>query len=155
MIEARGKVLRVDRGLVWVKVSDKLQGCGRCDEPGGCRSVKLAYSIRPPEDVFALPDSLGLAAGDAVLVRMQDYGPLLGALGSYGLGALLMVSGAGLGHYLAPIGHEDFYALGGLASGLLMAFVINRLFHRSRRWRGALSMELVRDDGVCLVEKPR
>lgn len=149
MIEARATVLRVEDGMAWIKVSDKHQGCGRCDEPGGCRSIKLAYSLRPPESVFSLPDSLGLSVGEPVRLRMHDSGPLMGALGSYGLGALLMISGAALGHFLASPGREDLLALAGLLAGLVGAYGLNRLFYRSRRWRGALELELVRDDGRC------
>lgn len=149
MIEARATVVRVEPGRVWVRVDDRQDGCGRCDEPGGCRSVKLAYSLKPPTEVFSLADNSGLQQGEAVLIRMKDGAPLLGALGSYGLGACLLVAGAALGHALAAQGREDLFALIGGSLGVLLAIVFNRLLHRSRRWRGTLAMEIVRDPQTC------
>lgn len=149
MIEARATVVRVEPGRAWVKVDDRQDGCGRCDQPGGCRSVKLAYSLRPPTDVFSLPDPLGLQPAERVVVRMKESGPLAGALVSYGLGAGLLVVGAAFGHALATPGHEDGFALAGAILGLLAAVGANRVLHRSRRWRGVLAMELVRDETAC------
>lgn len=155
MIEARATVVRVEPGRAWFKVDDRQDGCGRCDEPGGCRSVKLAYSIKPPTEVFSLPDDSGLQPGEPVLIRMKDGAPLLGALGSYGLGACLLVAGAVLGHLIASQGREDLFALFGGSLGILIAIGFNRLLHRSRRWRGTLAMEIVRDRQLCpqTVEK--
>lgn len=149
MIEARATVVRVETGRVWVKVEDRQDGCGRCDEPGGCRSVRLAYSIKPPTEVFSLPDRLGLLQGESVVIRMNDGAPLLGALGSYGVGACLLVAGAAVGHFAASGGREDLYALAGGSLGILIAIGFNRLLHRSRRWRGTLAMEVARDQRAC------
>lgn len=149
MIEARATVVRVETGRVWVKVEDRQDGCGRCDEPGGCRSVRLAYSIKPPTEVFSLPDHSGLRQGESVVIRMNDGAPLLGALGSYGVGACLLVAGAAVGHFVATGGREDLYALAGGSLGILIAIGFNRLLHRSRRWRGTLAMEVVRDQRAC------
>lgn len=149
MIEARATVVRVETGRVWVRVEDRQDGCGRCDEPGGCRSIRLAYSIKPPTEVFSLPDQTGLCQGDPVVIRMDDGAPLLGALGSYGVGACLLVAGAAIGHSVATVGREDLYALVGGTLGILIAIGFNRLLHRSRRWRGTLAMEVVRDERLC------
>jgi sigma-E factor negative regulatory protein RseC len=129
-----------------VRVIDRQEGCGRCDEPGGCRSVKLAYAIRPPVSEFSLPDTLGLAVGDEVALRLREGASLRGALVSYGLGAVALIAGAGLGQ---AFGGTDGWALGGALCGLLSAFVLNRVLHRSRRWRGALRVEMSRPGAVC------
>ncbi len=152
MIEAKAVVVRVEQGRAWVRVSDRQDGCGRCDEPGGCRSVKIAYAIKPPTEVFSVPDPIGVAVGDRVRVVMQDGAPLLGALASYGLGAVLLLAGAGVGHLLATPGAEDLFALVGALLGVGGAFAVHRGLHRSRRWRGALKIELVRDEGPCPLE---
>lgn len=149
MIEARATVVRVESGRVWVKVDDRQEGCGRCDQPGGCRSIKLAYSLKPPTDLFSLPDEAGLTQGESVVIRMKDGAPLIGAFGSYGLGVVLLLAGAALGHVFANQGREDLLALVGGALGLLAAVLINRVFFRSRRWRGALAMELARVPQTC------
>lgn len=149
MIEAKAVVVRVGAGRAWVRISDRQDGCGRCDEPGGCRSVKIAYALRTPKEVFSVPDTLGVAVGDRVRVCMEDGAPLRGALASYGLGACLLLVGAAAGHGLAPAGNEDLMALVGAIVGLGVAFGLNRVLHRSRRWRGALKIQLVRDEGPC------
>ncbi len=152
MIEAKAVVVKVDAGRAWIRVSDRQDGCGRCDEPGGCRSVKIAYALKPPNEVFSVPDTLGVAVGDRVRVYMHDGAPLLGALTSYGLGACLLLIGAASGHGLAPSGSEDSVALAGAILGLFAAFGLNRALHRSRRWRGALKIQLDRDEGPCPLE---
>lgn len=146
MIEARAVVVAVADGAARLRVVDRQEGCGRCDEPGGCRSVKLAYAIRPPVSEFSLPDTLGVKVGEEVGLRMQDGGSLRSALSSYGLAAVLLIVGAACGQWLAG---GDAAALGGALVGLLAAFVIHRVLHRSRRWRSALQVEMVRPEALC------
>lgn len=150
MIEARGTVLRAAGGRAWISVGERPGGCGRCDEPGGCRSAKLAYALKGPKDVFALPDPIGVRAGDEVLIRIEGGAPLRGALASYGLGAVLLLAGAGAGHALASSSvTADLYALGGAAGGLIGAFWINRLLMLSRRWRAGLSVQMIKTIPPC------
>lgn len=152
MIEARAVVLRVAPGRAWVKVLDRQDGCGRCDEPGGCRSVKIAYSLKAPNEVFSVPDPIGVQPGDFVRISMNDGAPLAGAMASYGVGAVLLIAGAAVGHFAAPVGGEDGAALLGGATGLALAFLVNRMLYRSRRWRGALQLVLARDEPSCTLE---
>lgn len=140
MIEARARVLAAADGRARVRVIDREEGCGRCDEPGGCRSIKLAYAIRPARSEFDVPDEIGVAAGDEVVLRMADGSALRGALAGYGLGAVLMLAGAMAG---LAIGGGDGAAVLGAAAGLTLAFVLNRVLHRSRRWRGRLHVEML------------
>lgn len=152
MIEARAVVVRVADGQARLRVLDRQDGCGRCDEPGGCRSVRLAYAIRSPRSEFDLPDTLGVAIGEEIVLRMQDGSPLRGALASYGIGAFLLLAGAALGQTLAPAAQADAFALAGALAGLALAWLINRLLHRSRRWRGALTMHMARPSAACTFD---
>lgn len=149
MIEARAVVVGVADGHARVKVIDRQEGCGRCDEPGGCRSIKLAYAVRPPASEFSLPDTLGVAVGDEVALQMRDGASLRSAMISYGLGAVLLILGAAAGQWLAPGAASDLYAVGGAVTGLVLAVMLNRVLHRSRRWRGALRIEMARPAAVC------
>src|SRR5690606_7499437 len=119
---------------------DREEGCGRCDEPGGCRSVKLAYAIRPARSEFELRDEIGVSVGDEVVLRMADGSALRGALAGYGLGAVLVLLGAMAG---LAVGGGDGAAVLGAVAGLIMAFVLNRVLHRSRRWRGGLRVQML------------
>ncbi|MDX5446563.1 MAG: SoxR reducing system RseC family protein [Zoogloeaceae bacterium] len=149
MIEARAVVVGVAGGLARVRVIDRQEGCGRCDEPGGCRSVKLAYAVRPPASEFSLPDTLGVQVGEEVALQMRDGASLRGALTSYGLGAVLMILCAAGGQLLASAAMADAWAVAGAAGGLAAAWVVNRVLHRSRRWRGGLRVEMSRPGAVC------
>lgn len=145
MIEARATVLRATADRAWVRVGDRPGGCGRCDEPGGCRSAKLAYALKAPTEEFVLPNAIGARAGDEVLIRIADGGPLRGALASYGLGVVLLLVGAGAGHAFSTMtaSNADLFALVGASAGLLAAVLLNRLMLRSSRWRGVLGVEMV------------
>jgi sigma-E factor negative regulatory protein RseC len=148
------QVRRVEAGRVWLRVSDAGSGCGRCDEPGGCRSVQIAHAFGMPRTEFALPTRLALKVGDTVLIGIPDGAPLKAAMASYGLGTVLLVAGAALGRVAAAAEMADLgAALGGLA-GLALAFATNRLLFRSRGWRARLCMELLPQQdasrAVCL-----
>lgn len=146
MIEARAVVVAVADGLARVRVLDRQEGCGRCDEPGGCRSTRLAYALRPPASEFSLPDTLGVRVGDEVALQLRDGASLRSALASYGLGAVLVIVGAAAGQWHAG---SDGAALAGAAGGLLVAWAVHRALHRSRRWRGALHIEMARPGAPC------
>jgi sigma-E factor negative regulatory protein RseC len=152
MIEARAVVMRVERDRAWVRVSDRADGCGRCDEPGGCRATRIAYAFKAPGEVFSVPNRIGVGEGEHVRILIEDGAPLRGALASYGLGACLLLAGAAAGNGIAPAGEAglaDLYALAGASAGLVLAFVINRFLLRSSRWRRALRIEMVVDREPC------
>lgn len=151
MIEASAIVVAVEGDRARVRVSDRPGGCGRCDEPGGCRSAKLAYALGAPKEEFVLPNAVGARVGDRVVILMRDGSALRGALLSYGLGACLLLAGAALGHVIAVPGQEDGFALSGGMIGLLLTLGINRLLHRSRNWRALFAMDMVRLDKGCTL----
>ncbi|HRM68622.1 SoxR reducing system RseC family protein [Thauera phenylacetica] len=142
MMEARARILRIENGQAWVKLSGKQGGCGRCDEPGGCGSVQLSHAFGMPKDEFSMPVDTRFAVGDAVVIRIPDGAPLRAALASYGLGTLLLLVGAALGSLTGGAQHGDAWGLAGAVAGLALAWVINRVLPRSRSWRNSLSMEL-------------
>jgi len=149
MIEARAVVTRAEAGEAWVRVSDRADGCGRCDEPGGCRGTGLAYAFRSPKQVFRLPNRIEAMPGDRVRIRIEDGAPLRGALFAYGLGACLLVCGAAVGTVTASGGQSDLFGLLGGAGGLVASIALNRLLLRSERWRRRLAVEMVQEPGGC------
>lgn len=142
MMEARARILRIENGQAWVKLSGKQGGCGRCDEPGGCGSVQISHVFGMPRDEFSIPADARFGVGDAVVIRIPDGAPLRAALVSYGLATLLLLVGAALGSLLGGGAHSDAWGLAGGVAGLALAWVINRVLSRSRNWRNGLSMEL-------------
>lgn len=145
MIEANGVVTRLEDGDAWVRVDRSSGGCGRCDEPGGCRSVGLAYALKTPDEEFRLPNRIDARVGDAVGIRIDERMPLRGAFVTYGLGVVLLIVGAAIGHSLAPAAGEDLFALAGGAGGLAAAIGVNRLLLRSGSWRRSLDVELAKE----------
>lgn len=142
-MQARAQVLRVEGGQVWLKVADVGGGCGRCDEPGGCRSLQITQAFGAPKGEFVLPLSVPVQVGDRVLITIPDGAPLSAALASYGLATVLLVLGAAIGNGFAGSGEGDLFALFGAGAGLAVAWVLNRVLARSRNWRYRLRMELV------------
>ncbi|THF60887.1 SoxR reducing system RseC family protein [Pseudothauera rhizosphaerae] len=145
MIEARAVVLRIEGDQAWVRVTEQAGGCGRCDEPGGCRSVRITQLFKPARETFRLSNGIGAQPGDAVRICMNDGAPLRAALASYGLGAVLVVAGASL----AALGGGDGAVLAGALGGLLLAVPANRLLMRSRRWRSGLHMAVLGAQPGC------
>lgn len=147
-MQAQARVERVEAGRVWLKVNDAEQGCGRCDQPGGCRSMRITDAFGLPSRVFSLRSELPLAPGDRVLIEIADGAPLRAALASYGLAAVLLVAGAMVGKFLAPAANADAWAAVGAALGLGLAVLAHRILGRSRNWRAQLQVQLATDP-VC------
>ncbi|MBN8440436.1 MAG: SoxR reducing system RseC family protein [Thauera sp.] len=152
-MEAMARVERIADGRLWVKVNDHGGGCGRCDEPGGCRSVQITHAFGLPRDEFSLPLVAGVEAGDRLRVSIPEGGPLRAALASYGLGVVLLLAGAALGATQGVGADADLHAAVGAVIGLVAAAAINRLLARSRWWRGSLRLEVVAEE-VCVRSSP-
>ncbi len=148
-MQARARVLRVEGDLAWLELSDSTGGCGRCDEPGGCRSVQVSHVFGGPEKVFALPVSFPVRAGDKVVISIPDGAPLSAAFAAYGLATLLLLAGAAMGSLLGATERQDLFGLIGALSGLALAWSINKTLPRSRNWRHRLRIELA-PEGACL-----
>ncbi|MDI3513799.1 MAG: sigma-E factor negative regulatory protein RseC [Rhodocyclaceae bacterium] len=148
-MQARARILRVDNEVAWLELADVAGGCGRCDEPGGCRSVQLAHAFGGAEKVFALPLSFPVKPGDQVVISIPDGAPLSAALAAYGLATVLLLAGAAVGSLLGSDGRADLYGLVGGVVGLALAWSINKALPRSRNWRHRLRMELA-PEGACV-----
>lgn len=141
-MQARARVLRVEGGEAFLELSETAGGCGRCDEPGGCRSVQITHAFGLPDKVFALPVDFPVKPGDKVLINIPDGAPLSVALVAYGLATVLLLVGAALGSLAAPDGRGDLFGLIGGGAGLFFAWLVNRTLPRSRSWRHRLRLEL-------------
>lgn len=146
MIEASAQVVAVAGGRMTVRVSERPGGCGRCDEPGGCRSIRLTNALGEPNMEFELENRISAQVGQRVLIGIEDGAPLRGALASYGLATLLLLLGAVVGQ---TVGGSDLAALAGGVVGLAAAVLINRGLHRSRRWRHSFGLQVLGLDRGC------
>ncbi|WP_414635648.1 SoxR reducing system RseC family protein [Aromatoleum sp.] len=142
MIEIAAMVESVDGDDAWVRVGNRTGGCGRCDEPGGCRSSGIAYPFKAPTDLFRTRNGLGAKVGEVVSLRVDGRAPLRGALLGYALPVVFLLVGAALGTLFAPAGNEDFAASVGAMIGLLPGFGLSRwLVQRPGVW-GGLGVEM-------------
>lgn len=151
MIDASAIVERVEGDRAWVRLHERSGGCGRCDEPGGCRSTGIAYALKAPKELFKIPNRIGAEVGDSVRLRMHDGAPLRGALLGYGLATCFVVIGAAIGDAAAPAGRGDLLALIGAGMGLVCSMLVNRLALRNGAVRGGFEIEMAREDTHCHV----
>ena len=149
MIEIRAEVETIAGERMRVRLLERPGGCGRCNEPGGCQSLSLTQAFGSPRDRFEVPNTPDARVGDMVRLRIDEQVPLYGALLSYGLGAVALVIGAAVGQALAPTGSGDGWAVAGALAGAALVWVLHRVLMRSRRWRGALHVEVCAAGGTA------
>jgi sigma-E factor negative regulatory protein RseC len=141
-MRVNGVVQRLDAGYAWVDVS-VAQGCGRCNEPGGCGGVNLARPLAPISRSVRVVNDIEAHPGESVGVVIDDSVPLQAALCAYGWPVLGVIAGAVCGAVAAPEGGSAdlLAALGALVGGLAAAAWGRR---RSRGMQQDLPMRLVR-----------
>lgn len=114
------RVLRIEGAVAVVAVDATGAGCGRCDEPGGCRSGLLSQMFHAPVREFHVPNEIGARAGEMVLIRLATGGLARWSLTAYLLPVLAVVVGAALG---ASIAGEGSFRNGGAVGGSLVGLV--------------------------------
>lgn len=125
-MRVKGVVLRVEDGYAWVDVSIA-QGCGRCQEPGGCGGVNIARPFGSAKRLVRVCNDIEARPGEQVGVLVEDGLPLRGAVLVYGFPVLGLMVGAALGTAAASAGSSaDLSALVGAVAGCLAAFFLGR-----------------------------
>lgn len=114
-------VTRVEGPLAWVKVTAEGEGCGRCHEPGGCRTGMLNEVLGGRCREYAVANELAAVTGARVAVEVPDGLPLRAAGWAYGLPLLALLGGAALGSLLTA---GDLGSVVGAAGGLLLAWLV-------------------------------
>lgn len=152
-MDVRGTVIRSSAQGPWVRIEDQAGGCGRCDEPGGCRSIQLTQAFGGPSREFLLPSGVPVQVGDRVLVKVADGVPGAAALLAYGLPLLGLFAGALGGMGLAPFAEPDANVLVGGGLGLALGWRIGRGLSRRRVWQP--EVEVLTSEGadnICRSE---
>lgn len=149
-MRVKGVVQRVEAGYAWVDVS-VAQGCGRCNEPGGCGGVNIARPFAPVSRSVRVINDIEAQPGEAVGVVIEDGVPLQAALLAYGWPVLGVILGAALGAALASADNGDLLAAVGALAGGAVAVIFGR--RRSKWIQQDLPMRLERGDaehpGAC------
>lgn len=129
-------------------------GCGRCDEPGGCRSGLLTQMFRKSGSEFLVPNDICARVGDQVFVRLGDGKLARWSLVAYVLPVFAVLFGAALGASAAGDSFSrDGGAIGGALLGLLFAVWLNafRFGSKSKR-RGLQLVRMGNDFPKCKSE---
>ncbi|MDR0564792.1 MAG: SoxR reducing system RseC family protein [Azoarcus sp.] len=145
MIETRAIVVRAGEGKAWIRLLEQHEGCGHCNEPGGCHAPQLAGLFRGNEKTFAINNTLGLHPEERIKIMINDGVPLRAALSSYGLGTALMLGAAALGVWLAPAAKADLAAAAGLILGITL-FVTTLAIRTRRHTPNANPLHIERDN---------
>lgn len=149
-IEERARVLRAEHGTAWLHCESQA-GCQRCAEGRGCGGGVFARLLKRRLEEMPVENTLGVAAGDAVLVGLEPAAVQNAALMMYGLPLAGLLSGAVFGSMLGEAG-QDAGAMLGAALGFVVGFGLarwlsQRLGHDAR-YRPVLLRRL-RPDEPC------
>ena len=114
------RVERIENGRVWVSAETE-QGCGRCQEPGGCKSGLMSKPLSARCNTYLIESNADLSVGQRVELELPERAVLEAALFAYGLPLVLMlVFGATAALLLA---HDGWVAVSALC-GLGLAWLI-------------------------------
>lgn len=118
MIEETATVVRVEGRDAWVSVQTR-SACGHCGASSHCGTAMVAQLFGEKENLLQLPDTLGVAPGDQVVIGVSNalllkasmlayIAPLLGFIAAVVLG-----QGIGMGEEASGL-----FGLAGLGLGL-------------------------------------
>ena len=124
-MRVNGVVLRVEGRFAWVDVTVS-QGCGRCNEPGGCGGVNIVRPFGASSQAVRVSNEIGVQPGEQVDVLIDDGVPLRAALVAYAFPVLGLLAGAALGAAVASPGSVDLSAGVGAVAGGFAAALLGR-----------------------------
>lgn len=120
-MERRATVARIEGDFAFVKLSAEGQGCGRCNETGGCGSGVLNQVFGSACRLHKLPNPDRIAPGEEVLLVTPDGMVWRSALMLYGVPLLVALIGA-----MAGAAGGDGAALAGFVAGLIVGLLSAR-----------------------------
>lgn len=134
MIEEQGNVVQTADGVAMV-AAVRRSTCGSCSAAGGCGTSLLDRFLGRRPSHLVVVNTLGVEAGDAVVVGVQEDALLRAAAAAY-LGPLAgLIGGAIVGQQWAGVGAGELPSIIGGLLGLIVAL----------RWVAAYSRRLVAD----------
>lgn len=121
-MDAFARVKRLEGTVAVIAMEADCGGCGRCSEPGGCRSGLLSRPFRAPSREFSLHNEIGAGAGDRVRIHLATGELARWSLTTYLVPVFAVVIGAAIGASIAgELYSRDSGAVGGSLVGLLLA----------------------------------
>ena len=137
MVEAQGQVVRVENNYIWVETEIK-SGCNHCSAKSGCGTGILSGVLGKRRPQIRVQNSLGVKAGEAVVVAVEENGIVTGSLLLYLMPLVLMMVAAAMGNAFAGEGWAIILAVLGLVSGFWIARALTKGVTVSRQLRPVL-----------------
>ena len=158
MIEESAVVVDVDNGFVWVETQRKTT-CGACNANKGCGTAVLGKVLGQRRTRVRVINALDVAAGDQVVVGVEENAVVLGSFAVYTVPLLTMFGFALAGELLASRlqlafseGFGILFAIAGLAVGFLWLTRFTRRIRRDPRYQ-AVVLRKVEPVGVIEFQR--
>jgi sigma-E factor negative regulatory protein RseC len=90
MLETQARVTAVEPGYAWIE-SERRSGCSHCSNSGSCGVSALGKLFGVQRLHLRLPDTLGVQAGDDVIVGLSERRLVAAAAVAYMLPLLIMI----------------------------------------------------------------
>jgi len=130
MLETEAIVVKIDDKVAYVE-TQRPSGCGHCDPQKGCATSTLTKFFGGKSTFFKALNPVKAQIGDAVIIGVEDGAVLKSALAVYFIPLIFVLSGAGLGNFLAAsIALRDFYSIIGAGLGLAISFAWIKVYTR-------------------------
>ncbi len=122
------RITRLDGAVAIIAVDAENGGCGRCSEPGGCRSAVLTQMFRQRGCEFSVQNRIDARVGDRVVLRLPDGSLARWSLTIYLVPVLAVLLGAALGSFcVGDASFRDFGAMSGSLVALAVCWIVFRL----------------------------
>ncbi|MBM3390928.1 MAG: SoxR reducing system RseC family protein [Betaproteobacteria bacterium] len=151
-MEQEAIVARVEGEEAIVELLSNGNGCGRCQETGGCQSGLMNRLFCDKPRQYRLRNRFNAVAGERVVVQVADAVPLRAAVLAYLVPAGLIVAGAWAAASLAE-GNDAATALGAGLGLAIAAFIARLAKYRHAAMTGWHPIIVRRSDMNCLEKE--
>lgn len=151
MLEARATVIALDGSDALVEAQQG-GGCGHCSSAGGCGSGKLSKLFANGSRHFRVQNNIGAQVGETVRISVADGVLLKSSALLYLLPLFLLLVGGGMGTELSQeAAMRDAYAAVGAATGLIVGFLLARVWAKKVAGRNGVQLVMSRDTGCTTI----
>lgn len=128
MLETEAVIVKINNSVAYVE-TQRVSGCGHCDPQKGCATSTLTKFFGGKKTFFKAMNPIDAQVGDSVVIGVEDGAVLKGSLAVYLLPVIFVLSGAGIGNYLASsVTEQDLFAVIGAGAGLVAGYVWIRAY---------------------------
>lgn len=132
MIEETGRVVDVRDRYAWIATEPRT-GCNSCSIRGGCGTPVLAKVLGRRTAPLRVINTIGVAAGDRVVIGISESGLVRGSLAVYCVPLAGLFAGAVASYYLFAViasAPADLASIPGAAAGFAAGLAWLRSFSR-------------------------